>query len=509
MANVNRVHKRKCDNISDINSPPESKKTPSVTVPQKSAEDKSSVWNHLTGLFSNKSTTDSEKHNPQPICSSTPKKDELEEESTKDESMEDCAPNPLFSQVTGDMDQASLLNYLCMKMEQVHTNYVTIKEEISNLNKNCSDLNESVKFDLEEKREILESVNLVKEKSKINEENIEELKYENCVLKRENKQLHEKLLKIELDNHKKELVFKGLPDAKNQSMEYIHKTLVGLLNHIPEFRNSAHLTRIETIEQIGNFNERYSRDIKVTFASYGDVEMILKGKFNLPKGVYVDKLYPPEIESRRKILLPILKQAKQKYKGKCRLVDDTLEINSISYSVFPINNLSQLPADINPIEDSENKNDQAVSYFGANSPLSNFHPCYFKENGNEYHSSEQYIQARKAELANDDVNHHKIMSCKTPHEAKQLSKQIRIDDTMWKKNAEKIAYQACLLKFRQNEPLLTHLKSTMDRKIGEATLDKFWGIGISIRDFNCLTTESWCGENKMGKVLMRVRGDIK
>ena len=42
-----------------------------------------------------------------------------------------------------------------------------------------------------------------------------------------------------------------------------------------------------------------------------------------------------------------------------------------------------------------------VGFFGELNPLSTFHPCVFKVEDNWFHSSEQYIQLKKAEYFND------------------------------------------------------------------------------------------------------------
>ena len=41
-------------------------------------------------------------------------------------------------------------------------------------------------------------------------------------------------------------------------------------------------------------------------------------------------------------------------------------------------------------------------FFGEMNPFSNFYPAPFYHNGIKYETSEQYIQARKAEFCGDD-----------------------------------------------------------------------------------------------------------
>ena len=74
-----------------------------------------------------------------------------------------------------------------------------------------------------------------------------------------------------------------------------------------------------------------------------DVEYIMKSKGYLQRGMYVDREYVLEIERKRRILLLILKAAKQfkDYKKKCRLEDDKVVINGRKYGT---ENLHQLPS---------------------------------------------------------------------------------------------------------------------------------------------------------------------
>ena len=75
----------------------------------------------------------------------------------------------------------------------------------------------------------------------------------------------------------------------------------------------------------------------------------MESKGYLQRGNYVDNEYVPEIERKRRILLPILKAAKQfkDYKKKCRLEDDKVVINGQKYGT---DNLHQLPSEIDVFE---------------------------------------------------------------------------------------------------------------------------------------------------------------
>ena len=139
-----------------------------------------------------------------------------------------------------------------------------------------------------------------------------------------------------------------------------------------------------------------------------DVEYIMESKGYLQRGTYVDREYVPEIERKRRILLPILKAAKQfkDYKKKCRLEDDKVVINGRKYGT---ENLHQLPSEIDVFEITSKSDTDCVGFFGALNPLSNFYESKFTVDGIEYISYEQYTQAQKTLLFKDEASYNKIM----------------------------------------------------------------------------------------------------
>jgi len=149
-------------------------------------------------------------------------------------------------------------------------------------------------------------------------------------------------------------------------------------------------------------------------------------------------------------------------------------------------------------------------FFTQGSPFSNFHKAPFVKGNVSYLCSEQYIQAMKAETFNDDVTRNRIMRCTSPYEMKNLGNQVKNFVTqVWHKEGEKIAHDACLAKFSQNEILRNALCETNHKSLGEATSDMFWGVGLTLNDERVLEHELWTGKNNMGKVLMKVREELK
>ena len=81
---------------------------------------------------------------------------------------------------------------------------------------------------------------------------------------------------------------------------------------------------IQRCKRVSRFSHTWARPISAEFEHGQDVEYIIENNGYLQRGTFVDREYVPDIERKRRKLLPILKAAKQTegYKKKCRLEDD-------------------------------------------------------------------------------------------------------------------------------------------------------------------------------------------
>ena len=125
----------------------------------------------------------------------------------------------------------------------------------------------------------------------------------------------------------------------------------------------------------------------------------------------------------------------------------------------------------------------------------------------QYHSTEQYLQCKKAEFAGDDVTAARIMKAEDPLECKNLAKSIKnFDVAAWDRTACDIMKQGLLIKFRTHLKCKETLMQTENRSLGEASKhDLFWGTGVALNDPHATNTGVWTGQNNMGKLLEEIR----
>lgn len=125
--------------------------------------------------------------------------------------------------------------------------------------------------------------------------------------------------------------------------------------------------------------------------------------------------------------------------------------------------------------------------------LSNFYPCKIKYEGVEFPSVEHAFQAMKTM---NRTRRNEIAQMSTAGQAKRAGRGVILRDD-WESVKDKIMYDLNKLKF-QNPELAKKLLETGDRELIEGNTwgDDYWGMVGDV------------GENKLGKILMRIRTEL-
>ena len=257
-----------------------------------------------------------------------------------------------------------------------------------------------------------------------------------------------------------------------------------------EQKKNAGNASIESVEWLGKYNPQRTRPIKVKFGNKSDVDYLLRNKKRLPKAIYIDKEYSKATEKERRILRPILKAARrtEKYKTKCRMEGAHVVIDGKHYHR---DNLHTLPDELNSFDVTSNSNRDCLGFFGELHPSSNFHPCQFKCDGEEFNSSEQFIQWKKACYFEDGPTLTRILNCEDAMDSKDISRDINnFDRKSWNEVAEELCYEGVKQKFLQNQHLLEELLKTGEKTLVELSYDDVWGTGIPLSNRNCLVKEN-------------------
>jgi ribA/ribD-fused uncharacterized protein len=147
----------------------------------------------------------------------------------------------------------------------------------------------------------------------------------------------------------------------------------------------------------------------------------------------------------------------------------------------------------------------AIKFYKTKEPygfLNNFYPSRFFLYSRWWKWVEAPYQAMKTI---DYRDWDKIQRAETPRDARNLGQTVAMHDS-WNTIKIEVMYQCCLAKFTQNRELMEQLLATDNEELIEDSVqnsdpahrDSFWGNG-----------PDGSGENNLGKVLMRVRKDLR
>jgi ribA/ribD-fused uncharacterized protein len=127
--------------------------------------------------------------------------------------------------------------------------------------------------------------------------------------------------------------------------------------------------------------------------------------------------------------------------------------------------------------------------------LSNFSRHAIEMDGKSWPTVEHYYQAMKA---TSTVAQDSIRLADTPGSAKRLGKQVAMRPD-WEQVKMEIMKNALIAKFTQHPELRDKLMETgYDELVEDSPIDWEWGCGSDGR-----------GENKLGKLLMEVRQELR
>lgn len=136
-----------------------------------------------------------------------------------------------------------------------------------------------------------------------------------------------------------------------------------------------------------------------------------------------------------------------------------------------------------------------TSFEGKYSFLSNFYACQTEYHNVKYPTSEHAYQAAKT---SNPIQREAIKKADTPDDAKRMGRRIEIKSN-WDEIKEEVMYEIVSNKFK-NKRMQAKLLATEDEQLVEGN---YWGSCTCPR---CLQKPK---ENKLGKILMRVREELK
>ena len=150
---------------------------------------------------------------------------------------------------------------------------------------------------------------------------------------------------------------------------------------------------------------------------------------------------------------------------------------------------------------------KGLAFQSKHSPLSNMYLCNIEYKNRKFLSSEATFHHSTAVVCNRPFEVSKIEEERDAYEAKRTGDSFR-STPEWDKVEDDEMEAILIEKFVQNAYCRKVLLESGEKTLLEATGDRKWTCGIPLARINTLT-ETYPGENKLGKKLMKVRGIIK
>lgn len=149
-----------------------------------------------------------------------------------------------------------------------------------------------------------------------------------------------------------------------------------------------------------------------------------------------------------------------------------------------------------------------ITFYGKNSPYSNFYYVEFEYKGYKVTSSEQAFMLEKALMFDKSIVE-RILSTTNPAEIKKLGRKVKnFDEKKWNEVRYDIMVDILCAKF-STEPLKTELLNTGIEFIVEASpTDKIWGAGLALGDPRLNYAKYYPGRNLLGHALMDARARL-
>lgn len=131
--------------------------------------------------------------------------------------------------------------------------------------------------------------------------------------------------------------------------------------------------------------------------------------------------------------------------------------------------------------------------------LSNFYEGKeFIYKGMKFTNGESAFQSQK------DLRRQKEFEMLGSSQSKKLGRNGLLRED-WEEVKDQVMYDVCYAKFSQDEELKQKLLNTGDMELVEGNYhgDRIWGKTYSQK------TNTWVGENRLGRILMKIRGELK
>ena len=405
--------------------------------------------------------------------------------------------------------------------------FTTIQESIADLKTSITEVKSDVKSIndklMTKMSEISEFAKEAVKSAKENSVAIRELRTEMSQMKHkfraienENEALKNQCNQNELYSRRDNLIFHGIKEENDESNLQCDLAMRKFLCEKLELSgNEVNAMKFVRCHRLRGSKYDAVRPIIVRFREYSDREEIWRNLSKLRKTsqYYISEDFPPQMVYNRRKLMPIFAKARQSPglgKNKVALRGDTLIIDNVRYNVKTLENLR---GDLHPTNFSRRSN-ESVEVFGGiysdHNALSNYGKYPVHHGDHVFPTLEHGYVYQKCIEAGEETVANSVFGVTEAHQAKRIGENLKnINMAEWSRKKDDIMMDLLKSKFTPNSEPARALLATGNRILGEAGLDTAYGTGVPITRKNALDQSAWTGHNNLGKMLMKIREQLR
>ena len=391
--------------------------------------------------------------------------------------------------------------------------------KIDNVNDNIAGFRAELCNKIEETRAVADEALKL---SKQNAEHLLRFKYENDELKSENTYLKKQACHLENYSRRNNLVIRGIQEPNGENSDACeHLVRKFFKDHLRLDDHSIAAMRFIRVHRLGKRitgvttrGRQESRPIIVRFYEFHQKQKAWFARKNISSNaISMSENFCGATEFNRRKLYPIYRLATKmdKYQRKVSLIEDTLIIDNVR---FTVDSLDDLPVDLHPKNLCE-KSDGRCKVFGGLysefSVFSNWSKAAFTFKNKKFVNLEQGYMYNKAIYNDDETTARKISYITDPRKIKQIGSSLVMHDLDgWNNYKGELMLDLVREKFTQNDDMKEKLLSTGELRLGETGRDLVFSIGLSLTHPDVLNINKWKRTgNKLGSVLEVIRNELR
>ena len=366
-------------------------------------------------------------------------------------------------------------------MEKTEKEIDELKNKSDTVNKRVDDLEEAM-TDISDR--LTEAENKVKHQEKVID-----------VLAKKNRQMEE-------EKKRQNIIIDGIKEDPNKHpRQQVSELLADIDTNIKA-------DDIMAVLRLGSGKTKTTRPrpILVKFANVNVKHELYKniqklGDSDKWKHVYVQDDLTSEVQQERKEMRCLAALARERGHN-ATLKGNALIVDEVKYLYKECGNL---PEGINMKNAKLVELEDGWAFQSHHAFCSNMAKCTIRDDGHDYHCSEQLLWYKCAEDAEDQRAMAEVRECESGYAAKRIGYRIK-KSNRWnglrKPTMEKILRK----KFDQNEEMKDELIN-LKGNLYEATTDTFFGAGLTIAQKDKFGSDEQPGDNVLGLQLMKLRDE--